>query len=188
MILLIGKTASGKDTILNEIVKLGYKKLVTYTTRPMRTGEVDGVNYHYISRENFLSKEANGFFAETTSYNVASGDTWYYGSAIEDYDKDKVMIVNPDGIKQISKIQSLNPVVFYIQADEDVIRHRLSKRGDNPSEAERRMMADDRDFFGIDKYVDYFASNNGLFLPGAIADEIVKLYKKHNENLREDLS
>lgn len=188
MILLLGKTCSGKDTILNEIVKLGYKKLVTYTTRPMRPGEIEGVNYHYVSTEDFLLKEANGFFAETTSYNVATGDTWYYGSAIEDYDKDTVMIVNPDGIKRIKKIQSLNPVVFYIQAKENIIRKRLSKRGDNLVEAERRILADDKDFFGIDKYVDYFASNNGLFSPGAVADEIVKLYKRHNMDLKEDLS
>ena len=89
MILLMGKTCSGKDTILNKIVKLGYKKLVAYTTRPMRPGEVEGMNYRYVSTEDFLLKEANGFFAETTSYNVSIGDIWYYGSAIEDYDKDK---------------------------------------------------------------------------------------------------
>lgn len=179
MILLIGKTASGKDTILNEIVKLGYKKLVTYTTRPMRPGEVDGINYHYISKEDFLLKDKNGFFAETTSYNVASGETWYYGSAIEDYSKDKVMIVNPDGVKQISKLKSLNPIVFYIQTDEDVIRKRLLKRGDNKDESERRIAADDKDFFGVEKHVDFSISNNGVFSPGAIADEIIKKYKNY---------
>ncbi len=179
MILLIGKTCSGKDTILNEIIKLGYKKIVTYTTRSMRPGEVDGVNYHYISKEEFISEEKNGFFAETTSYNVAAGETWYYGSAIEDYDKDKVMIVNPDGIKQVSKIRSLNPVVFYIQADEDVIRKRLLRRGDNKDESERRIAADDKDFFGVEKYVDFFIDNNGISSPSALADEVIKKYMNY---------
>ncbi len=179
MILLIGQTASGKDTILNEIIKLGYEKLVTYTTRPMRPGEIDGINYHYISSEEFLLKDKEGFFAETTSYNVATGETWYYGSAIIDFNKDRVMIVNPDGVKQISKIKSLNPVVFYIQADEDVIRKRLLKRGDNKDESERRIAADDRDFFGVEKYVDFFVDNNGLFSPGAIADEVNKKYRDY---------
>lgn len=179
MILLIGKTASGKDTILNEIVKMGYSKLVTYTTRPMRTGEINGINYHYISKEEFLLKQKEGFFAETTSYNVATGETWYYGSALEDFNRDKVMIVNPDGVKQISKIKSLNPVVFYIQAEEEVIRERLFKRGDNKDEFERRMAADDRDFFGIEKYIDFSISNNGLFSPGAIADEVIKKYRNY---------
>lgn len=179
MILLIGKTCSGKDTILNEIVKLGYKKIVTYTTRPIRPGEVDGVNYHYISRDDFLIKEANGFFAETTCYNVATGDTWYYGSATEDYDKDKVMIVNPDGIKQISKIMSLNPVVFYIQTNESVTRQRLLKRGDNPKESDRRIESDNKDFFGIEKYVDYDINNNTRDTPETWAREVVWLYKTH---------
>lgn len=179
MILLIGKTASGKDTILNEIIKLGYEKLVTYTTRPRRSGEIEGINYHYISKKEFLLKDRDGFFAETTNYNVVSGETWYYGSAIEDYSKDKVMIVNPDGVKQISKLKSLNPVVFYIQTDEDVIRKRLLKRGDNKDESERRIAADDKDFFGVEKYVDFSISNNGLFSPGAIADEVVKKYRNY---------
>lgn len=179
MILLIGKTASGKDTILNEIVKQGYKKLVTYTTRPMRSGEAEGINYHYISKEDFLSKEHNGFFAETTSYNVATGETWYYGSDLEDFNMDKVMIVNPDGVKRISKIKSLNPVVFYIQADEEVIRKRLLKRGDDKDESERRIVSDDRDFFGIEKYVDFFVWNNGSFSPSDIANEIIEKYKNH---------
>lgn len=177
MILLIGKTASGKDTILNEIVKLGYEKLVTYTTRPMRPGEIDRINYHYISSEEFLLKDKEGFFAETTSYNVATDETWYYGSAIEDFNRDKVMIVNPNGVKQIRRIKLLNPVVFYIQVDEDVIRKRLLKRGDNKDESERRIAADDRDFIGIEKYVDFSINNNGLFPSSVIADEVVKKYR-----------
>ena len=178
MILLIGKTASGKDTILNEIVKLGYKKIVTYTTRPIRPGEIDGVNYHYVEKDDFVEGVNNGFFAETTSYKVATGKTWYYGSAIEDYDKDKVMIVNPDGIKQISKIKSLNPVVFYIKANEDVIRQRLDKRGDNREEAERRIEADDKDFLGIEKCVNHIVYNNGGRIPKEIAANVVETYLK----------
>lgn len=183
MILLIGKTASGKDTILNEIVKMGYRKLVTYTTRPMRAGEIDGLNYHYISTEEFLLKEEQGFFAETTSYNVATGERWYYGSALEDFNRDSVMIVNPDGVKQISKIKSLNPVVFYIQADEDLLRARLFKRGDNAAEFERRLREDNKDFFGIERHVNYFICNNGLLSPFEVASEIVRKYR--NERTRE---
>lgn len=113
MILLAGKTCSGKSTIVKELLKIGMKDVVTYTTRPPRKNEVDGVSYHFISSKEFLEKEKQGFFAETTSYNVASGETWYYGSALEDLTDDKVIIVNPHGLKQIQKIKSLNPIVFY---------------------------------------------------------------------------
>ena len=59
MIVLLGKTASGKDTILNELVKkYNYRKMITYTTRPMRKGEIQDKTYHFISDEEFLRRNA----------------------------------------------------------------------------------------------------------------------------------
>ena len=48
-IIIFGKTASGKSRIVNELVKRGYKKIVTTTTRPARKGEVDGIDYKFIT-------------------------------------------------------------------------------------------------------------------------------------------
>ena len=56
MILLCGKTCSGKTVIRKELVKMGLKSIVTYTTRPIRDGEIEDVTYHYISKEEFLKK------------------------------------------------------------------------------------------------------------------------------------
>ena len=79
MICLLGRTCAGKDTVLKQLASnFGYKPVVTYTTRPMRPGEVDGVDYHFIDKSQFRRMKLQGFFAETTSYNVATGDTWYY--------------------------------------------------------------------------------------------------------------
>lgn len=178
MILLAGKTCSGKDTIKKELLKMGISGVVTYTTRPPRKNEVDGISYHFISTKEFLKKEKCGFFAEITSYNVASGETWYYGSAIEDLKDDKVIIVNPYGLKQIQKIKSLNPIVFYITVDENVILDRLKKRGDDSIEAERRLKADNKDFADIDKYVDFSFSNDIGLSPRALAEVILYTYKK----------
>ena len=90
MIILLGKTASGKDTIVNYLVKnLGYKKLTTYTTRPMRPGEVQNLQYHFISEEDFKEKISHGFFLEYKTYHTEFDD-WYYGSAMEDYEKSKI--------------------------------------------------------------------------------------------------
>ena len=95
MLLLVGKMASGKDTLKKELINMGMESIVTYTTRPPRPDEINGISYHFISKEEFLQKEKQGFFAETTSYDVATGDTWYYGSALDDLTDDKVIIVNP---------------------------------------------------------------------------------------------
>ena len=54
MILLCGKTSSGKTFLQKELIKIGYKSIVTYTTRPPRNGEVDGIAYHFVTKEEFL--------------------------------------------------------------------------------------------------------------------------------------
>ena len=178
MILLIGKTAAGKDKTRNELVKMGYIPVVTYTTRPLRDGEVNGVTYNFISKEDFLKKEFEGFFAETTSYDVATGETWYYGSAIEDLTSDKVMIANPDGVKKLKKLKSINPVVFNILASEETIWNRLRQRGDDNVEARRRLNADDIDFADINDYVDFSIRSDIGLSSKEIALLIDDIYRK----------
>ncbi len=181
MILLCGKSCAGKDTIQKELIKMGMRSVVSYTTRPPRNGEMDGITYHFITKEEFLEKEKQGFFAETTSYNVANGETWYYGSAVEDLTDDKVAIVNPEGLRQIKKIKSLNPIAFYIIADEETIWNRLRQRGDDAAEARRRLNVDDIDFADIDKDVDFSFRNVGL-KPELLAEMILYTYRKVKES------
>lgn len=169
---------SGKDTTQKELIKKGMNSVVSYTTRPPRKGEVDGIAYHFITKEEFLEKEKQGFFAETTSYNVASGDTWYYGSSVKDLTDDKVIILNPEGLRKIKKIKSLKPISFYINADKTIIMERAKKRGDNADEVLRRLIADDFDFADINSYIDFsFRSDMGLS-PKVIAEMILYTYKK----------
>ena len=86
MMVLCGKTATGKDTLLNILCKsYGFKPIVSYTTRPMRDGETQNKEYRFISQEEFERMDADEEFAETTSYDVASGETWLYGSAKSDF-------------------------------------------------------------------------------------------------------
>lgn len=178
MLLLIGKTATGKDTIQKELIKIGMNSVVSYTTRPKREHETEGVEYHFITKEDFLNKEEQGFFAETVSYNVASGETWYYGSAVEDLSDDKVIIVNPHGLEQLRKIKSLNPIAFYITAGEETICNRLRERGDNAAEARRRLNADDVDFADISKNIDFSFSNDLGLEPKVLAQMIFDTYSK----------
>lgn len=81
----------------------GFNSVVTYTTRPIRKGEIPNVTYHYISEEDFLQKIESGFFAEWKKYITTEG-IWYYGSAKEDYEKadeNSVIILTPNGIRDI---------------------------------------------------------------------------------------
>ena len=60
MLILMGKTASGKTLVRDKLVKNhGFNSVVTYTTRPMRKDEIPDVTYHYISEEDFLQNGRN---------------------------------------------------------------------------------------------------------------------------------
>ena len=178
MLILCAPMASGKDTIQKELIKMGMNSVVSYTTRPPRKGEVDGIAYHLITKEDFLNKENQGFFAETTSYNVASGETWYYGSAVKDLTDDKVIIVNPHGLRQIRKIKHLNPIAFHIIASKTTILDRAKKRGDNTDEVLRRLTADEFDFADINNYIDFAFRNDLGLSPKVMAEMILNTYKK----------
>lgn len=157
MIVLCGKTCSGKDTIKRELIERGFEGVVTYTTRPPRAGEIDGVHYHFITQRDFMNKKEAGFFLETTSYQVASGETWYYGTAKDNLKNNSVIIMNPDGIKFLHSCPELKlkSVIFYVYANEETILKRLKLRGDNPDEAARRLEADKKDFEDIEKNLIY---------------------------------
>ena len=80
MIVLVGESASGKSSIEKNLVdNYGYKKIVSYTTRQPRQGEVDGIDYHYISENQFIKLQNEGYFAEVGEYNG-----WHYGTAKND--------------------------------------------------------------------------------------------------------
>lgn len=159
MIVLCGKTASGKDSVMKELINFGMEKVVTYTTRPPRYGEEDGKAYIFLPEMFFETLEEEGFFLETTSYNAASGETWYYGTPIDKLGGDKVVILNPDGVKVMREHKEFNPIIFYISTDEETIKNRLVDRGDDPDEADRRIKADDEDFKDIDAYIDVEVDN-----------------------------
>lgn len=166
MIVLTGKSCSGKDSIGKELEKLGIKKLVTYTSRPPRENEVDGVDYHFVSFNDFKNLVKKSFFAEWRIYKTNEG-IWMYGSAKKDYKavNNKYIILTPDGLDTI-KNKGINVISFYIDATDDVILERLKKRGDNKEEATRRFIQDKKDFEGIKQKVDFVLFND-------IADYIV---------------
>ena len=155
MIVLVGESASGKSSIEKCLVdKHGFKKIVSYTTRPPREGEVDGVDYHFIDTQTFYELSCAGFFAETAMYR-----DWYYGTAKEDCTNDKVAVLTPHGLRQVSKIKDINVTSFYINVPR---RNRLIKillRGDDIEEAYRRSLSDVGQFDGIKDEVDYVIDN-----------------------------
>lgn len=157
MIVLVGESASGKSSIEKYLVEnYGYNKVVSYTTRPPREGEVDGVDYHFITVGQFKSLKERNFFAEMAIYR-----DWHYGVAKEDCTDDKVAVLSPHGLRQVLKIDGINVTSFYINVPRRDRLISILKRGDNIEEAYRRSLSDVGQFDGIEDEVNYVIDNEG---------------------------
>ena len=162
MLCFIGKTASGKNLTRDQLVeKYNFSPIVTYTTRPMRNGEIQDVTYHFISTDEFIEKINNGFFAEWKDYATNDG-IWYYGTALEDCvnatDND-VIILTPNGVRDLKK-NGVNAIVIYLYSNLNTIKHRLKFRGDDEKEVERRISSDIKDFKDAEMLADRIIYNN----------------------------
>ena len=178
MVIILGKTCSGKDTIVNNLIDLhGFKKIVTSTTRAMRKGEKQDVTYHFLSEEDFKQKIDEGYFVEYKTYDTEFGK-WYYGTSLEDLenaDDKSVIILTPDGYRDVVKKLSNRPTAIYIYANNATIKKRLLKRGDNPNEAQRRLEHDNEDFKGIENEVDRIVYNNDGTNINEVVQKILRL-------------
>lgn len=155
---LMGKSASGKDQIHRTLLsekELNLKEVVLYTTRPMRAGEENGREYHFITEEKVKELEKTGKIIEQRCYETVHGP-WRYLTV----DDGQILLEKNDylmigtlesylGMKKYFGSQALIPLYIYV---EDGIRlERALKRErmqSNPRYAEmcRRFLADEADF------------------------------------------
>ena len=175
IIVLVGKTASGKTTVANELCKNhGYKRIITYTTRPMRDNEVQDVDYHFISDEQFNKMVENNEFTEYKRYNTAHG-VWNYGSVItskqELSDDYYVIILTPQGLRDLSKKIS-QYIAFYLNISFESQLERLKKRGDEEQQIIKRLINDAKDFENVLDIVDYSFCTD-ISLPQEVANAIL---------------
>ena len=176
IIVLAGKSASGKNFVAKKLEEHGYKTIVTYTTRPKRKGEKQDITYHFISDEEFKQKIDEGFFAEYKAYDTEFG-ILYYGTALEDLenaDDKSVIILTPAGYRDIEDKVDCKVVSIYLYANNATIKKRLIARGDNPKEAERRVLHDNEDFKGIENEVDRIVYNNESDTIDSVVQKILK--------------
>ena len=177
MIIVCGRSNTGKTVVAKAIESWGFKRIITYTDRIMRQGETNHVDYHFLQKDDFTKKLEEGFFAEWKSYSTELGE-FRYGTSKESLLKggDSVIVLTPSGVKDILSNGIQNITVVLIDADDEVIKARQSARGDSHKEAERRFVQDIIDFKGMEDYADFIIMNNGEFTPEQIAQVIVEGY------------
>lgn len=175
MLVMTGASASGKTEIAKIIIhKYGFKKMVTYTTRPKREGEENGIDYHFISLSEFEAKARQGEFLETTLYNHN-----YYGTAFKDASYDKVLIVDTKGANILHEQLKNRILIFFLETPKTLRMERMKERGDAIEDIFKRLACDDRDFARDNMHhIDFIIENSHAGLE-ELADEIYRLYCEH---------
>ena len=178
MLVMIGASASGKTEIAKILInKYGFSKLVTYTTREMREGEVNGVDYHFISIDEFEKKKKRREFLETAQYHNT-----YYGSPKKGADEKKVIIVEPKGANSIFRKNIPKTIFIYLETDQLIRRVRMLNRGDRLEDVETRFKEDKKHFRKSRfKHLDHIVNTSSHTLE-ELADNIYNLYTEDLKN------
>lgn len=166
IIVLLGASGSGKSTIENILSnKFGYEKIISYTTRKQRQGEVNGKDYYFISNEKFKESLNKGLFAEYDEYS----QNRFYGTLKSDYKKDnKVAVLTPNGLRQLKKNCS-HEDIFAVYVDASLgtrVKRYINRCGvndfnfDDKNEIAARVERDFAMFLGIEKEVNLVVSNS----------------------------
>ena len=155
---LLGKSATGKDTLYKEILKRRPKlRTVTmYTTRPIREGETDGVEYFFTGREELERQLASGKVIESRTYQTIAGPWTYYtvddGQFNAADDESCLMIGTLESYeKMCTYFEAGKMVPVYIEVPDGIRLLRAVKREENQKkpnyrEVCRRYLADEKDF------------------------------------------
>lgn len=125
-------SGAGKTSLVRELVAAepGLVVSVSHTTRAMRPGEVDGVNYHFVSHEAFLaSREAGEFIESAEVFGNFYGTSRIAIEALLDAGLDVILEIDWQGAEQIRALRSDACAIFILPPSRASLRERLEKRG-----------------------------------------------------------
>lgn len=159
IVFIMGKSASGKDKIYKTLVedfKDKFKTVTMYTTRPMRVGEKEGVEYHFVNDTKALEFENAGRVIELRTYDTVYG-LWKYFTADDgqiDLSKNEryIIIGTLEAYEKFVKFYGKEHLLpIYIEVDDDIRLMRAinrEKKQEKPNYEElcRRFLADAKDF------------------------------------------
>lgn len=143
-IIIVGKGGSGKDFLRKKFEARGFKYCVSYTSRPKRNNEKDGLDYKFVTGD-FFNNNVHRF------YEIADFNGWKYGRTIEDFEKSSLLIMTPGGIRNIKPEHRKKCLIIFLDVEREILKQRLLERKD-ADDAERRLLADDLDFSGFSDF------------------------------------
>lgn len=152
--IICGPGSSGKDYLKKRYTEKGFKSSISYTTRPPRDGEIDGVEYHFVSDSEFMDMVKNDLFIEWQKFptKINGRDiVAMYGTSVDAFESCDIFIMTPSGINDLNEEHRKTSMIIYLDIDESVRRSRLSERR-GAEDVETRLKNDRADF---ESFTDY---------------------------------
>lgn len=131
---IVGPSGVGKTTAANGLVGKGFTRIVTYTTRAPRVGEVDGIDYNFVS-----VARIKALFVQNKLLELSEFGGNYYGTPRTVLDKNYVIVVDSRGAKLLRQVYHGNFAVIQLTAPVETLKRRLAK------DSEESVMRLDRD-------------------------------------------
>ena len=192
---LLGYSSVGKDTILKQVLKDmdDVKPIISTTTRPMRKGETEGVEYYFIDDTEFFRRgtdfvEQRIYHTKVKENGVEKDATWRYGIERAELEKDDYLIVIVDsvGYKELKNYVGNGKIVpIFISAPQEELKARALARGDLEAEIDRRLKDDYERFMDFRvRTVYHEVKNTNGRLEEAIK-EVENIITKHINEVKE---
>jgi guanylate kinase len=185
LLLIIGRTASGKDSLVNKLCeRTSLKQLISFTTRNRRQNE--GVTHQFVSETDYQEMLNNNQVAVDT--NIADN---YYWSTIEQLYESDIYIIDYVGYKKLKELNlpNLRLVSVFVNTPDKVREERaLSKRKDDKFVFRKRSLNEAPQFREMLKNADFDYAVSNLELPKAYSvlrwiSEVEGVWKNHEEEV-----
>ena len=164
LIVISGPSGVGKDTVVKTLLKThpAINKTVSVTTRSKRSNETEGVDYYYITKDQFYQHQIDGSLVEYELYDGA-----YYGTLFTEVERHPentplILVIDVRGRRNVSMRYPMAKSIFIAPPSFDVLKERIIARNENtPDEIEHRLTVAKEELEQASKY-DYSVVNDEL--------------------------
>lgn len=169
---ITGKSGTGKDTLLDSIlndIAIDIIPVITYTTRPKRKNETDGIQYYFVNEDKLISLENQNKIIEKRTYETVHGKWSYFTVDFNpNFQENYILITTLEALDKIIKWYGKENIkLVYLEIDdkkrlERCIHRESQQKHPNFSEVCRRYLADEKDFSeeNLKKYLDIMIKIN----------------------------
>ena len=158
-------SGAGKTSLVGALLAAtpGIALSISYTTRPPRAGEVNGKDYHFVSRDTFLEMAGHGDFLESAEiYGNLYGTSQTWIQAEIDAGRDILLEIDWQGASQVRRLFPTAISIFILPPSIEILEQRLHGRGkDSPEVIARRMRAAREEISHVAEF-DYVIINDKL--------------------------